>query len=80
MIELNLALIGLLLSIIFSSSEIALITSNKLQINVWIKQKYKLSNLSKNILDNKGTFLVVCLIGTNLSNILASSFATAYLF
>ena len=79
MLELNLALIGLLLSIIFSSSEIALISSNKLQINVWIKQKYRLSKLSKYILDNKGIYLVVCLIGTNISNILASSFATAYL-
>jgi len=79
MIELNLAIIGLILSIIFSSSEIALVTSNKLQINVWIKQKYKLSRLAKKILDQKSIFLIVCLIGTNLSNILASSFATAYL-
>ena len=79
MIELNLAIIGLILSIVFSSSEIALITSNKLQINVWIKQKYKLSKLSKYILDKKSIFLIVCLIGTNLANILTSSFATAYL-
>jgi len=79
MIELNLAIIGLILSIIFSSSEIALITSNKLQINVWIKQKYRLSTIAKNILDQKSIFLIVCLIGTNLANILASSFATAYL-
>jgi len=50
-----------------------------LQINVWIKQKYKLSRLAKKILDQKSIFLIVCLIGTNLSNILASSFATAYL-
>ena len=79
MIELNLAIIGLILSIIFSSSEIALITSNKLQINVWIKQNYRLSTTAKKILDQKSIFLIVCLIGTNLSNILASSFATAYL-
>ena len=79
MIELNLAIIGLILSIIFSSSEIALVTSNKLQINVWIKQKYKLSRLAKKILDQKSIFLIVCLIGTNLSNIFTSTFATAYL-
>ena len=36
MIELKLAIIGLILSIVFSSAEIALITANKLQINVWI--------------------------------------------
>jgi len=79
MIELNLAIIGLLFSIIFSSSEIALISSNKLQIDVWIRQKYKLSKLTRTILDKESKFLIVCLIGTNLSNILASSFATAYL-
>ena len=79
MLELNLAIIGLILSIIFSSSEIALICSNKLQIDVWIKQKYKLSLLAKNILNNKSEYLIVSLIGTNLSNILCSSFATVYL-
>ncbi len=79
MIELKLAIIGLILSIVFSSAEIALITANKLQINVWIKQKYKLSSLAKLILDQKSIYLIVCLIGTNLANILASSFATAWL-
>ena len=59
MIELILALIGLLFSIIFSSSEIALITSSKLQINVWIRQKYKLSKLAKKTLDKKSIFLIV---------------------
>ena len=79
MIELKLAIIGLILSIVFSSAEIALITANKLQINVWIKQKYRLSLLTKNILDQKSIYLIVCLIGTNLTNILTSSFATAWL-
>ena len=79
MIELKLAIIGLILSIVFSSAEIALITANKLQINVWIKQKYRFSSLTKKILDQKSIYLIVCLIGTNLANILASSFATAWL-
>ena len=79
MLELNLAIIGLILSILFSSSEIALISANKLQIDVWIKQKYKLSNLTKHILENKTKYLIVSLIGTNLANILCSSFATVYL-
>ena len=79
MLELNLAIIGLILSILFSSSEIALISANKLQIDVWIKQKYKLSILTKHILENKSRYLIVSLIGTNLSNILCSSFGTAYL-
>ena len=62
MIELKLAIIGLILSIVFSSAEIALITANKLQINVWIKQKYRLSSLTKRILDQKSIYLIVCLI------------------
>ena len=78
MLELNLAIIGLILSIIFSSSEIALISANKLQIDVWIKQKYKLSNLTKHILENKSKYLIVSLIGTNVSNILCTSFATVF--
>ena len=51
MIELNLAIIGLIFSILFSSSEIALISANKLQIDVWIKQRYIFSKNAKNILD-----------------------------
>ena len=78
MIELNLAIIGLIFSILFSSSEIALITANKLQIDVWIKQKYALSKKAAYILDNKSTYINVSLIGTNLANILASSFFTLY--
>ena len=79
MIELNLTIIGLMLSIIFSSLEITLISANKLQIDVWIKQKYKLGSLTKSILENKSKFLIVTLIGTTLSNILCSSFFTVYL-
>ena len=79
MFELNLAIIGLILSIVFSSSEIVLISANKLQIDVWIKQKYRFSTLSKSILKKKSIYLIVTLIGTNLSNILCSSFSTVYL-
>ena len=78
MIELNLAITGLIFSILFSSSEIALISANKLQIDVWIKQRYVFSKNAKNILNNKASYLNVSLIGTNLSNILASSFFTLY--
>jgi len=79
MLEINLTIIGLILSIIFSSLEIALISANKLQIDVWIKQNFKLGKLTKNILENKPKYLIVTLIGTTLSNILCSSFCTAYL-
>ena len=38
-----------------------------------------MSLLTKNILDQKSIYLIVCLIGTTLTNILTSSFATAWL-
>ena len=78
MFEFNLGIIGLIFSILFSGCEMALISANKLQIDVWVKQKYKLGNLTKFIINNKSKFLTVSLIGTNLANILASSFFTIY--
>ena len=72
-------IIGIFFSMLFSGTEIALISANKLQIDVWVKQKYKLAKLTKFIINNKSKFLTVSLIGTNLSNILASSFFTVYL-
>ena len=79
MLEIYLVVLGLFFSILFSSSEIALISASKLQIDVWVKQNYKLGSLTKFIIDNKSKFLTVSLIGTNLSNILTSTFATVYL-
>ena len=79
MLDLNLALLGLILSIIYSSSEIALLSANTLQLDVWEKQEKYLARLASSILDRKPEYLSVILIGTNLSNILATSFATVYL-
>ena len=78
MLGLNLGIIGLIFSVLFSGCEMALISASKLQIDVWVKQKYKLGNLTKFIINNKSKFLMVYLIGTNLANILASSFFTIY--
>ena len=79
MIDLNLAILGLILSIVYSSSEIALLSANALQIDVWEKQGKKLSTWASSILDNKPEYLSVILVGTNLSNILTTSFATVFL-
>ena len=79
MLDLNLAIAGLILSIIFSGSEIALISANSLQINVWLKQKMRLSKWAASILENKEEYLAIILIGTNFANILTTSFATIYL-
>ena len=79
MIDLNLAIVGLILSIVYSSSEIALLSANPLQVEVWEKQGKKLSAWASSILDYKPEYLSVILIGTNLSNILTTSFATVFL-
>ena len=77
---LTLSIIGLFFSILFSSAEIALLSANPLQINVWCEQKkMRLLHWSEKILNNKEEFLIIILIGTNISNILATSFATIYL-
>ena len=79
MLDLNLALMGLILSIVYSSSEIALLSASALQLDVWEKQKKHMAPLASFILDRKLEYLSVILIGTNLSNILATSFATVFL-
>ena len=79
MLDLNLALLGLILSIIYSSSEIALMSANPLQLDVWEKQEKRFSQWASSILDHKREYLSVILIGTNLANILTTSFATVYI-
>ena len=78
MSELILSLFGLLFSILFSSLEIALLSSNSFQIDVWSKQGGKLSRFSQNIIQKKEIFLFLILLGTNVSNIVATTFATLH--
>ena len=74
-----LAITGIILSIFFSSSEIALISANKLQINVWEKQKLRLSKTANSIINNKEFYLFCILVGNNIANMLTTSFFTIYL-
>lgn len=77
--EIYFSIIGLLFSILYSGSEIALITSNALQIKVWQKQNLVFSKYALKIIDDKPAFITVILIGTNLANVLTTSFATLFL-
>ena len=61
MSELFLSSIGLFFSILFSSLEIALISSNGYQINVWAKQGSKMSSFAQNIINKKEVFLFLIL-------------------
>ena len=74
-----LAITGIILSIFFSSSEIALISASKLQINVWEKQGKRLSHIANSIIKNKEFYLFCILVGNNLANMLTTSFLTIYL-
>ena len=78
MLELILSFLGIFFSILFSSLEIALISSNAFQINVWAKQGGRLSKISKGIIHKKEIFLFLILLGTTVSNIIATTFATLY--
>ena len=74
-----LAITGIILSIFFSSSEIALISANRLQINVWEKQNLRLSKTANSIINNKEFYLFCILVGNNIANMLTASFLTIYL-
>ena len=78
MFELIFSFLGIFFSILFSSLEIALISSNPFQIDVWSKQGSKLSRLSQKIINEKEIFLFLILLGTNVSNIVATTFATLH--
>ena len=76
--ELTLSFLGIFFSILFSSLEIALISSNVYQINVWAKQGSRISIFSQKIINKREIFLFLILLGTNVSNIVATTFATLH--
>ncbi|UCH62991.1 MAG: HlyC/CorC family transporter [Fidelibacterota bacterium] len=79
MLELTLAFIGLALSAFFSGSELAFISANPLQMEVWSKQERRGAARAIRLMGNPGSFLVSVLVGTTLSNVVATSFATVFL-
>ncbi len=79
MLELSVALLGLALSAFFSGSELAYLTANPLQIEVWAKKGRRGSAHARQLLENPRSFMVSVLLGTTLSNVLATSFATIFL-
>ncbi|MCK5686283.1 HlyC/CorC family transporter [bacterium] len=78
-IEIGLAFIGLILSAYFSGSEIAYISANPLQMQIWESQKIRGAGRSLKYLENKEEILSVILVGNTLANMLATSFATVVL-
>lgn len=79
MIEPIFALIGLILSAFFSGTEIAFIQANPLQIEVWQKQGHRSARRTLGLLSEPERYLTTLLIGTNIANVLTTSFATVTL-
>ena len=79
MIEPIVALTGLVLSAFFSGTEIAFIQANPLQMEVWQKQGHRSAGQTLRLLAEPERYLTTVLIGTNVANVLTSSFATVAL-
>ena len=76
MVEPTLAIIGLVLSAFFSATEIAFHQANPLQLAVWRERGYGTVNLTEQFLGKPDRYLITVLVGTNLANVLTSSYAT----
>lgn len=79
-IEITLAVLGLILSALFSGAEIALLSANPLQIEVWHKQGITGANSALRATRDSEVFLTTSLIGINIANVLTTSFATIMLY
>ena len=73
------AAVGLLLSAFFSMAETVFVTVNKIQLEVQQKRKVRGADTAFKFLDNPETFLSTSLVGTDIANIMTTSFATVAL-
>ena len=74
-----LAGIGLILSAFFSMAETVFVTVNKIQMEVQAKRKVRGAAAAVKFLDKPESFLSTTLVGTDLANILTTSFAIVVL-
>lgn len=79
MIEIILAVVGLILSFIFAGAEIALLSSNRLQLEVWQRRAVKGSASAMKASQEPEKYLTATLMGNNIANIMTTSFATVML-
>jgi CBS domain containing-hemolysin-like protein len=73
------ALIGLILSFFFAGSETAFISTNKIRFEAWFHQQLKGTQTAEHYFSNPDLFLSTTLVGNNLANIIASTYAMIYL-
>jgi len=79
MLEIGLALLGILLSAIFAGAEAAYTVFNKLRLEIWKKQKVPLLKPLLFFQQHPEDFFSTILFGNNVSNILTTTFATVFL-
>lgn len=79
MFEINLALIGIILSALFAGSEAAYTIFNFLRLEIWKRQNVKLLKPLLYFQNNPEDFFSTILFGNNVSNILTTTFATVFL-
>lgn len=77
--DLIIGLIGLFLSFFFAGSETAFISVNKVKIELWVRNKRKLAPMAQKFYVNPENFISTTLVGNNVANVLASSYATVFL-
>ena len=77
--EILIGFIGLLLSFLFAGSETAFITTNKIRFELWVRNKYKSALFAEKFFREPELFISTTLVGNNIANIVATSYATVYL-
>ena len=71
--------IGLIFSFFFAGSETAFITTNPLRFEIWIRKKVRGASTAEKYFKNPDIFLSTTLVGNNLANVLATTYATIFL-
>ena len=79
LLEILLVGIGLFLSAFFSMAETVFVTVNKIQLEVQLKRTIRGAKSAVGFLDKPESFLSTTLVGTDMANILTTSFATVIL-
>ncbi len=77
--ELIIAIIGLIFSFFFAGSETAFISTNPLRFEIWIRKKLRSAIRAQKYFKNPDIFLSTTLVGNNLANVLATTYATIFL-
>lgn len=77
--ELIIGIIGLIFSFFFAGSETAFISTNPLRIEIWTRKKLRSAIRAQKYFKNPDIFLSTTLVGNNLANVLATTYATIFL-